>query len=330
MTTLSVALGGMPPALATAIMGVLVASFAGTTLDTATRLQRYVIQEIGNALSENLPALTPVARPFRNTYVATGIAVVSAFGLAACDGVAAGLRAMGRGFEAAGHRVPIVPGAILFDLANGGDKGWAENPYTALGRAAFDARSQNISVGSAGAGTGATVAGLKGGLGTASAVLPSGAVVGALVAVNALGQVTVGDGPEFWAAPFEVGGEFGGCGIAGTPAGAIRTKLDGAGNTTIAVVATDVELSKAEATRMAVAAQDGIARAIVPSHTPMDGDLVFACSTGMRKKDDNDALLLGHVAATCLSRAIARGVYEANASEGDVLPTWKSLHTSSG
>ena len=249
----------------------------------------------------------------------------SAFGLAAADGVASGLRAAGRGFEAGGCRVPIVPAAILFDLANGGNKDWEETPYPALGKAAWDARGGKVALGSHGAGTGATVAGLKGGLGTASTVLPSGAVVGALVAVNALGQVTVGDGPEFWAAPFEEAEEFGGLGAAPAPAPGPRTKLGGGGNTTIAIVATDLVLTKAEATRMAMAAHDGIARAVVPAHTPLDGDLVFACATGRRAPEEDELMLLGHVAATCLARAIARGVYHAEAAEGDVLPTWRDM-----
>lgn len=250
----------------------------------------------------------------------------SAFGLGAADGVVAGLRAEGRGFEAAGHRVPIVPAAILFDLAAGGQQDWTETPYPALGRAAFDARGKAITEGSAGAGTGATVAGLKGGVGTASAKLPSGGTVGALVAVNALGQVTVGDSPHFWAAPFEQGAEFGGLGVARTSPGAPRTKLGSTGNTTIAIVATDLVLTKSQATRMATAAHDGMARAIVPSHTPMDGDLVFACSTAKRAASDDDLLWIGHVAATCLARAIARGVYHATPAPGDTVPTWSELY----
>ena len=246
----------------------------------------------------------------------------SAFGLAAADGVAGGLRRDGRGFVAAGQAVPIVPAAILFDLANGGAKAWEENPYPTLGRAAYEARTRTLELGNVGAGTGATVAGLKGGLGSASCVLPSGAAVAALVAVNALGQVTVGDGAEFWAAPFEEGDEFGALGVS--PVGRVpgRTKLDGGGHTTIAVVATDRALDKAGATRMAVASHDGMARAIVPSHTPFDGDLVFACATGKRQATDEDRLLLGHAAATCLARAIARGVYLATPSAGDPFPTW--------
>ncbi|MEP2260843.1 MAG: P1 family peptidase, partial [Paracoccaceae bacterium] len=249
----------------------------------------------------------------------------SAFGLAAGDGVTAGLRADGRGFDAAGHLVPIVPAAILFDLANGGDKDWEETPYPALGRAAYSARSDTFELGTAGAGYGATIAGMKGGIGSASVVLPSGATVGALVAVNALGQVTVGETPHFWAAPFEEDGEFGAAGVAQGAAPALRTKMGAGGNTTIAIVATDLTLTKAEATRMAVAAHDGMARAIVPSHTPMDGDLVFGCATSKRALADGDTLMLGHAAATCLARAIARGVYAAKAQNGDLVPTYADI-----
>ncbi|MXQ08861.1 peptidase T4 [Alphaproteobacteria bacterium GH1-50] len=249
----------------------------------------------------------------------------SAFGLSAAEGVVAGLRAAGRGFEAAGHRVPIVPAAILFDLAAGGGAR-ADGLYRRLGRQAFDARGLDVALGSEGAGTGATVAGLKGGIGTASAVLPSGTTVGALVAVNALGQVTVGDGPHFWAAPFEEAGEFGGLGPATAPAGPPRTKL-GPMNTTIAVVATDARLDKAGATRLAIMSHDGMARAIVPAHTPLDGDLVFAASTAERDLPEAERLLLGHAAATCLARAIARGVFNASTAEGDALPTWAETFT---
>ncbi|MGI9394212.1 MAG: P1 family peptidase [Boseongicola sp.] len=247
----------------------------------------------------------------------------SAFGLAAATGVSDALAAAGRGFPAAGHVVPIVPAAILFDLANGGDKNWAENPYPALGRNAYEARGHDVGLGSAGAGTGATVADLKGGQGTASAVLPTGGVVGALVAVNALGQVTVGEGPHFWAAPWEEAGEFGGGGPAASMPDGVRIKAGDMENTSIAIVATDLKLSKSDATRVAIAAHDGIARSIVPSHTPMDGDLIFACSTGQRVPEAQDIAMLGHAAATCLARAIARGVYFATPSERDPFPTWR-------
>ncbi len=250
----------------------------------------------------------------------------SAFGLDAASGVADALRAEGRGFEVEGQRVPIVPGAILFDLLNGGDKGWAENPYKRLGRAALAAAGADFALGSVGAGAGATLADLKGGLGSASLVLESGVTVGALVAVNAVGSATYGDG-FFWAAPWEMGGEFGGRGAGQgfDPAAEPLTKLGARQATTIAIVATDAALDQAQATRLAVAAHDGMARAIVPSHTPYDGDLVFAVSTGARPLADpaRDPLALGHAAAVCLARAIARGVHAASPAPGDVLPCWR-------
>ncbi|PIE11891.1 MAG: peptidase T4 [Rhodobacterales bacterium] len=247
----------------------------------------------------------------------------SAFGLAACDGVAAELKAQGRGFAVGPARVPIVPGAILFDLMAGGDHGWVENPYPALGRAALRAASGDVALGSVGAGTGCTTAGLKGGLGSASVVMPSGHVVGALVAVNALGSAVVDNGPQFWAAPFEQGAEFGGRGVA-APQEPPRTKLGPQGSTTIAIVATDADLTQAQAKRLAVAAHDGMARALVPSHTPMDGDLVFAAATGAKPADELARLWLGHGAAVALARAIARGVHAARPAPGDVLPCWQA------
>ena len=250
----------------------------------------------------------------------------SAFGLDAASGVADGLRALGRGFEVGGQRVPIVPGAILFDLLNGGDKGWIENPYKRLGQAALAAAGEDFALGTAGAGTGAMVHDLKGGLGSASVVLECGVTVGALVAVNALGRVTVGDGPEFWAAPWEMGGEFGGLGTtrAHNPAAEPMLMKRAGEATTIAIVATDATLTQAQAQRMAIAAHDGMARAIVPSHTPFDGDLVFAAATGARALKDpvNEPFLIGHAAAVCLARAIARGVYLAASRPGDVTPNW--------
>lgn len=255
----------------------------------------------------------------------------SAFGLDAASGVADALRSRGRGFPAGGFTVPIVPGAILFDLANGGDKDWSENPYRLLGRRALEAAADQFDLGSHGAGTGALVADLKGGLGSASLRI-GGITVGALAAVNAMGRVTVGDGPHFWAAPFEFGDEFGGLGPAPgfDPAAPAPMKTGGAA-TTIAIVATDAALTQAQATRMATAAHDGMARAIYPSHTPMDGDIVFAAATGRVKLEDTDAHLarIGHAAALCLSRAIARGVHLATPAPDDPLPTWRDRFASS-
>ena len=250
----------------------------------------------------------------------------SAFGLDAASGVADGLREMGRGFDAGGIKVPIVPGAILFDLHSGGKKDWADNPYKGLGRAALETASEVFDLGTIGAGTGATTAQLKGGLGSVSVVLPNGVTVGALVAVNALGSAIVGDGPEFWAAPWEVADEFGGLGVARDyPDPHLPvTKLSSHRNTTIGVIATDAALTQAQCTRLATAAHDGYARSLVPSHTPMDGDLIFAAATGAKSLSDplSETLMLGHAAAICMARAVARGVYAAVAAPGDPMPTW--------
>ena len=251
----------------------------------------------------------------------------SAFGLDAGTGVMAGLRAMGRGFPVGPVKVPIVPGAILFDLLNGGDKDWADSPYPALGQAALGAAGPDFALGTAGACYGALTGNLKGGLGSASCVLPSGVTVGALVAVNALGQATVGETAHFWAAPWEEGDEFGGLGPAPmVPQEAPLPRKRMGEATTIAIVATDAALTKAQAQRMAVAAHDGMARALVPSHTPLDGDLVFAVATGAQGMEDPvvDGFQLGHAAATCLARAIARAVYLADPLPGDPQPAWRS------
>ncbi len=249
----------------------------------------------------------------------------SAFGLDAGSGVADGLRAMGRGFAVGDQRVPIVPGAILFDLLNGGDKTWARNPYADLGRTALAAAGEEFALGTAGAGYGAMTGWWKGGLGSASLILDSGITVGALVAVNALGSVTTPDG-HYWAAPWEREAEFGGLGISPLPApteAPLPRKRMGEA-TTIAIVATDAALTQAQAQRMATAAQDGMARAIVPSHTPLDGDLVFAAATGAKALGDPlvETFQIGHAAATCLARAIARGVWLARAMPGDLQPAF--------
>lgn len=244
----------------------------------------------------------------------------SAFGLSAASGVADALREAGCGFSVGDVRVPIVPGAIIFDLLNGGDKAWGENPYVALGRAALSAATDDFQLGSVGAGTGATTATVKGGLGSASIVLEDGTIVAALVVANPIGSV-VTPGGKYWAAHSEINGEFGNLGVDPASYGAIRlplkTDIGEGGNTTIAIVATDAKLTKPQVKRMAVAAHDGMARAIMPSHTPMDGDLVFGVSHGTR---DGDPVAIGHAAATCLSRAIARAIFEATPAPGDVLP----------
>ena len=254
----------------------------------------------------------------------------SAYGLDACSGAVDGLRALGRGFRVGKALIPLVPGAILFDLLNGGDKDWIENPYRALGRAAFDAAADSFALGSVGAGTGALTAMVKGGLGSASLVLPDGTTVGALVAANPVGAVTTPGDRHFFAAPFEIGTEFGGLGP--DPAAGLGTRLESRKmqamspreNTTIAIVATDATLTKAECQRVAVAAHDGIGRATDPAHMPQDGDLVFALSTDARPA--GNVGLIGHAAALCLSRAIARAAFEATPAPGDLLPCWKELN----
>ena len=261
----------------------------------------------------------------------------SAFGLAAADGVTAWLADKGRGYQVGSAHVPIVPAAILFDLLNGGDKSAMpgmgskkpHSPYFDLGWQACEAAQPDTGQGTLGAGTGATTAGLKGGFGVASDRLASGAVVTALAAVNAAGRVTFGDGPHFRAAPFEHDGEFGGLGLpAKPPADTAVTKLDARprANTTLAVIATDLALTKAQARRLAIAAHDGIALAVHPAHTPLDGDTVFALSTGARplSGDPLAALTeLGAAAASTLARAIARAVFEATPLPGDTVPAWQ-------
>ena len=250
----------------------------------------------------------------------------SAFGLGACDGAMRWLRERGRGVPAGGAIVPIVPGAILFDLTNGGDKGWDWPPYRDLGYQATGLAALDFALGNAGAGTGARAGDLKGGLGSASAVDPaSGLQVGALVAVNARGYTTMGGMPQFWAWALEQDGEFGGLppprrGLA-LPVSHGRADADRSDprvNTTIAVVATNARLDKADAERVAIMAQDGLARSIRPVHTPQDGDTVFAVATGRRDLGDHPLALgeLGTLAADCLARAVARGIYHA-ATLGD-------------
>ena len=256
----------------------------------------------------------------------------SAFGLDAPGGAQAALREQGRGFAIGPVRVPIVPGAILFDLLNGGDKKWGRYPpYRDLGFAAVgNAGGAEFKLGTAGAGYGGTTVNLKGGLGSASAQTRDGATIGAIVAVNAVGSTTVGDSQHFWAAPFEQNGEFGGRGPAAPlPRDALAIRLKGGvrENTTIALVATDATLTKAQAKRLATMAHDGLARAIYPVHSPLDGDIVFAASTGKRPLALPVYAFaeLGALAANVLvACGCARAVYEAAALPfPNALPSWK-------
>jgi L-aminopeptidase/D-esterase-like protein len=260
----------------------------------------------------------------------------SAFGLEAGGGVQAFLAEQGRGFVVRDAVIPIVPGAICFDLLNGGDKAWGRfPPYRDLGFRAAVAAADDFALGSVGAGMGATTATFKGGLGSASAKTPSGITVGALAVVNAVGSVTIGDGPWFWAAPFERGGEFGGRGwpsVFSPDMLAMRIKggpaATSAESTTLAVVATDANLTRPQAKRLAMIAQTGMARAIYPVHAPLDGDVVFTAATGEKPVDPLIGLTeLGMIAANVLARAIARGVFCATALPfAGTLPAWKDRY----
>ena len=266
----------------------------------------------------------------------------SAFGLDAGSGVQAALRKMGRGFAVGDQRIPITPTAILFDLINGGDKNWGDfSPYRDLGFEAAGSADSSFELGTVGAGTGALVGGpvpgLKGGLGSASTILPNGITIGALVAVNALGAPTVGESHHFWASPFEHDDEFGGLGPANVPCAesrALRIKFrdnqSKGANTTIGIIATDAKLTKGACKRLAIAAHDGFAHALWPAHTPLDGDLIFSLSTGKHEKtlSLDEQIDLSATAASTMARAVARGIYHASERENDLFPTWaKAFNT---
>ncbi len=249
----------------------------------------------------------------------------SSYGLASADGVAAALGARNQGFalmEMPGvPKSPVVPSAILYDLANGGNKAWGEEPpYRDLGKAALNAVGEPLRLGKAGAGYGASAGSLPGGTGSASIVTDDGLSVAALVCVNSLGSVRIPDSDAFWAWPFELDNEFGGVRPAADLVeiredwGEAKLNPSPRENTTIACIATDVALTPAQAHRVAIMAQDGFARAIRPVHTPFDGDVVFVMSTAKRPLLDPEPMTIariGSLAADCLARAIARGVFEA-------------------
>ena len=254
----------------------------------------------------------------------------SAFGLDAAGGAMAYLAEIGRGYEHRGARVPIVPGASLFDLLNGGDKGWGRKPpYWDMGLKAASSAAVLFALGSAGAGYGATTYNLKGGLGSASAVTSSGFRVGALVVVNSVGRATRGESLHFWAAPYERGAEFGGLGFGPKEIDdqlTLRLKSDTPSSTDLAVVVTDAALTTTQVKRVAIMAQDGYALALRPAHAPMDNDVVFAAATARASvpADLRDLTEIGMLAAECVARAVARGVYEASPlALPDGKPTWR-------
>jgi len=263
----------------------------------------------------------------------------SAFGLDAAGGAMRTLAAMGRGLAVGAARVPITPQAIVFDLLNGGDKTGVD--YALLGKEAVEVAIPHICMGSVGAGMGATTATLKGGFGAAEAVSRGGFRVQAFVVVNAIGTPCLPDG-SFWAAPFEQNGEFGARPLPHPlPESALRLRIKGHAQapgediphqpaTTIGVVITDAALTKAQAKRLAIMAQDGLARALRPAHAPMDGDTLFAAATGEKPMREPllDLTEIGMLAGDCVARAIALGVYHARALPfAGALPDWQSLYS---
>jgi L-aminopeptidase/D-esterase-like protein len=262
----------------------------------------------------------------------------SVYGLAAADGVTIALGAAGRGYKLrdGAPAAPIVPGAILFDLGNGGDKNWGETPpYHALGKAALDAVSERFALGNIGAGLGARAGIYKGGLGSASVLTEDGFTIGALVAVNAFGSPVMPGTATLWAAQFEQEDEMGG---QPRPMREVRVPLDwpsdtklalttqpGA-NTTIGIVATDASLTPAQAKRIAIMAHDGLARALRPVHTSLDGDTLFVLATGARALPEPIAVSLsrlGMMGADCVTRALGRAVYEAESIPG--IPCYREM-----
>ena len=245
----------------------------------------------------------------------------SVYGLAAADGVVRHLAARSIGFPLeAGQVAPIVPAAVLYDLGRGRE--FRPPVDAAWGAAACrTAHAGAVETGSVGAGTGAMSGGIKGGLGSTSAVLASGMTVAALAAVNSLGSTIDPATGLFWEARLAIGDEFG-TAIQGPVILPTPSPITPARNTTLAVVATDAVLTKAQATKIAMMAQDGLARAIRPAHTMFDGDIVFCLATGRiplpagagffsapTAQAIND---LGQAAADCLARAIIRAIVEAD------------------
>ena len=258
----------------------------------------------------------------------------STWGLEAASSVANSIGGEGRGYRPSSKskNVPMVPAAILYDLANGGDKEWLKNPpYSSLGLEAVSNLSDKIELGNFGAGYGSQAGSLKGGLGSASFVSNDGIQVGGLFAVNSYGSAVNNETGQFWAAIDETENEFGGMGVptfapndvlSGTAA---RETLPGQ-NTTIGVIATNVKLDSKAAKRIAIMAHSGMSRAIRPIHSPVDGDVIFVISTGTLNKELslNDINTIGELGARVCSRSIARGIYEADSILG--IKSWREVY----
>lgn len=266
----------------------------------------------------------------------------SAFGLAAADGVMQRLAADGVGFPVQDGVVPIVPGAVIFDLGRGGD--FANRPGPQQGSDAYAAANAGpVQQGVCGAGTGARVGGLKGAVGSASAVLPDGTTVGALVVLNATGSCVDLSTGKLYAVRFGVPGEFPSVtGVLPTDLAEAR-RLAGAGGrlgdsgteavlaTTIGVLATDATLTKAQCAKVAGITHDGLARAIRPVHTMFDGDTMFTMATGERPAPDIQGVqLILHVAGDCVTRAIGHAMLAAGTvtTPGATLRSYRDVFAS--
>ena len=258
----------------------------------------------------------------------------STWGLEAASSVANYIGATGRGYKPSSEakNIPMIPGAILYDLANGGYKDWNKKPpYSELGIQAASKISNNIELGNFGAGYGAKAGSLKGGLGSASFILDDGIQVGGLFAVNSYGSTVNSETGQFWSATDEYNDEFGNKGV---PSYSPSNPLSGTANqetlpgqnTTIGVVATNVKLDSRAAKRIAIMAHSGMSRAIRPIHSPVDGDVIFVLSTGTLDKELNlnDINIIGELGARVCSRSIARGVYEAKSILG--MTSWKEKY----
>ena len=241
----------------------------------------------------------------------------SVFGLEAASEVTRWLSSKGRGLDVYDTKLPIVSSAVIFDFPIGKQRDWTNiSPFTVLAKKACEALSKKVDIGNVGAGMGATAGHLKGGLGTASYVTSEGWQIGAIAIVNSFGEVLIPGTRNFWAGNIEYGSEFGGLGSAKISSEMIDYKVSSSilANTTLCVVATNLQLNKSQAQRVAIISQDGLARAIRPVHTSFDGDIVFAMSTGrlsLPKPVNVSITRIGNLAADCVSRAIARGVYSA-------------------
>ena len=249
----------------------------------------------------------------------------SAFGLDASSGVMDCLKNRNRGFDTGSIKVPIVPSAILFDLKNGGFKDWKTNPYRNLGQNAFLNISHFFEIGSVGAGCGATTSVFKGGLGTNSIFYGDRIKVGAIVAVNSVGSPCFPGTNILYSDFYGANKEH----LEKPPTSTLinSTKLLKGEATTLGIVCTNLNFNKNDLNRIATSAHAGIARAIEPSHTPFDGDIIFSATSGTQPIDskDNDLMLVCQLSALCITKAVGSAIKAAKKKRGDKLACWADL-----